>query len=500
MIVRRIVTWLWLLCLAQACTCDGTVLKGSESDLVAEPAVIDFGAVEVGRRVETAVVLTARGAVAVALLEGSLQGAPTEFEVRFSPLALDPEGTVSIPVAFQPSSGGPKAATFVIGSDATRAPSLAIELRGTGVDPPRCGDADGDGFGPNCAPGLDCDDANAAVNPGANETCGNGLDDDCDPATTDVCPPSCIDRDGDGYGPDCAPGLDCDDANAAVNPGASEACGNGLDDDCNAATTDVCPPPCIDRDADGYGQNCAPGSDCDDFKAFINPGQPERCGNVYDDDCNPATPDTCPVVCPSGGCGIGCADGEREGFVDLARYPAIAGCSGGFTVAGVFREAAPACALAAGDDGANPSGAGCNASDLCAPGWHVCRHTGEVAAKSVDGCAGADAVSGQFFATRQSGPGCGQCATGIDPTMQCGGDDCLTTCYPNDLTTNDLFGCGGAGTPVWGSSCGVLTKFGNNNCYSLPWPWDCAGSSGMDEALVVTKPGPAGGGVLCCAD
>jgi hypothetical protein len=34
----------------------------------------------------------------------------------------------------------------------------------------------------------------------------------------------------------------------------------------------------------------------------------------------------------------------------------------------------------------------------------------------------------------------------------------------------------------------------------LPAPWDCTRSSGYDEALVVIKTGPEGGGVLCCAD
>ncbi len=39
----------------------------------------------------------------------------------------------------------------------------------------------------------------------------------------------------------CMGGTDCNDGRAAINPGATEVCGNGADDDCNLATSDVCP-------------------------------------------------------------------------------------------------------------------------------------------------------------------------------------------------------------------------------------------------------------------
>src|SRR3546814_6908564 len=44
-------------------------------------------------------------------------------------------------------------------------------------------DADRDGFW--AVPGPDCDDEVAAVNPNVAEVSGNGIDDDCDPATSD---------------------------------------------------------------------------------------------------------------------------------------------------------------------------------------------------------------------------------------------------------------------------------------------------------------------------
>ncbi len=165
-----------------------------------------------------------------------------------------------------------------------------------------CTDGDGDGYGDpgdaSCPNGsaTDCNDSNASVNPGATEIPGNGIDDDCNPATPDS---SCADLDGDGYGnpghASCPNGsaTDCNDSSAAVNPGATEIPGNGIDDDCNAATSD-----CKDLDGDGYGNPASPACtnaslDCNDSNANVNPGRTEIPGNGIDDDCNSATPGGC---------------------------------------------------------------------------------------------------------------------------------------------------------------------------------------------------------------
>lgn len=171
---------------------------------------------------------------------------------------------------------------------------------------------------------------------------------------------------------------------------------------------------------------------------------------------------------------IGCADGEREGFVSAETFPHIAACAGGFALPGVRATIAPACGRAAGDDGALPDGAGCNVADLCSEGWHVCVGAAEVGARTAASCA--EAGDG-FFVTRQSGPGGALCGDGA----------------------NDLFGCGAVGQAVADASCTPLDRFSFDLCSALPAPWSC-GADGAVEADAVVKPGADGGGVLCCRE
>ncbi len=159
--------------------------------------------------------------------------------------------------------------------------------------------------------GGDCDDGNAAINPGATETC-NGVDDDCDTQIDEgVLLTFYPDNDGDTYGNSAmsaqacsapsgyiATGGDCNDGNAAINPGATETC-NGVDDNCDTQIDEsVLLTFYPDNDGDTYGdsamgsQACsapsgyiATGGDCNDTNPSINPAATETC-NGMDDNCD----------------------------------------------------------------------------------------------------------------------------------------------------------------------------------------------------------------------
>jgi hypothetical protein len=207
---------------------------------------------------------------------------------------------------------------------------LAACLPMAAPDPVTCFvDADGDGYGVpepfafdggDCddAPGgarddNDCDDDDPDVHPGVEDLVDDGIDQDCWGGDRITC---FVDADEDGYGAepfeedadDCDGGFqvsrfggDCDDGDPAVQPGAEELVGDGVDQDCDGADAVPC---WFDGDGDGFGAG-DPGvatdglcgdepseapvdGDCDDGADWRNPDAAEVC-NGFDDDCDGVT-------------------------------------------------------------------------------------------------------------------------------------------------------------------------------------------------------------------
>jgi hypothetical protein len=185
---------------------------------------------------------------------------------------------------------------------------------------------------------LDCDDTDSAINPAAVETC-DGIDSNCSGNEDDAADAAVwyTDGDSDGYGdsatgvPACIQpsgsiddGSDCDDADGAINPAASETC-DGIDSNCSGDENDAADATTFyaDADYDFYGD---PGStvaacerpsgyrtnaeDCDDTDSAINPAASETCDGT-DSNCSGDESDAADAV-------VWYTDADSDGYGDSA--------------------------------------------------------------------------------------------------------------------------------------------------------------------------------------
>ena len=224
-------------------------------------------------------------------------------------------------------------------------------------------DTDGDGFGDlsstslscaapagSVADSTDCDDTAAAIHPSATEVC-DAIDNDCDgdiddadiDLDTSTGSTFYTDSDSDGFGSASSSVMacvapsgtvssdaDCDDADATINPSATEVC-DTLDNDCDGDIddddVDIVGQATwyVDSDSDGYGTpststaSCTQPtgfvgntSDCNDGNASISPAAQEVCDSI-DNDCDGATDDADSSVDLSTG-GTFYRDSDSDGF------------------------------------------------------------------------------------------------------------------------------------------------------------------------------------------
>lgn len=168
---------------------------------------------------------------------------------------------------------------------------------------------------------------------------------------------------------------------------------------------------------------------------------------------------------------VGCADGQREAFVDAATFPAIAGCIAEWT--GETSLRAPRGGAACGDDLG-----GCMApADACATGWHLCGDSGKIADLTRVTAAQCEAAGGGRFVAALS-----HCETQQD-------------CVYDNAQTGDYacFEQGWCSEPVCcGNDCG---EFGV--CRDGVWPGATHIPVGTDQGCGKIGSSRARG-VLCC--
>lgn len=240
-------------------------------DLVVYPSSVDYGLAPPGADVFAVVTAEALGFVPAAITAAEVTGDSSFYLSNLTtPVEIAAGTRLEITIGFGAVDGSQQTGVLRLATDDPDLPLVVIPLVANACLGDAALDADDDGVSA-CA--GDCNDADASVFPGSNESA-DGADDDCDGTIDEGT--TAFDDDGDGHSEDAG---DCNDGDAAVSPVGTETL-DGVDEDCDGAVDDGTEG--YDDDRDGFTEL---GGDCDDAADSTSPGS-EEVPDGTDNDCD----------------------------------------------------------------------------------------------------------------------------------------------------------------------------------------------------------------------
>ena len=375
-------------------------------------------------------------------------------------------------------------------------------------------DDDGDGVADGaCSTGpMDCDDRNPAVHPGAPEIGGDGVDENCNAMVDEMCALATwyVDADGDGWGDASAPTVsscsvqaghvtragDCDDAHAARNPAAIEAC-NGTDDDCDGSVDE--------------GSDNACGHDHALFACVNGSCQLSLC-ELGRANCDSTHANGCEVQIANdpqncGACGTSCAFSSGSSLPTCANYTCGILCASG--LGDCDANAGNGC-----EQNLTNSPAHCGACGRTCPARPNANATCVSSACSIACNAGyadcdANAATGCEVHTDRDSANCGRCGVACSAGQICVAAQCINPAFASDGTEGRFEPSASvtippgihrytsihipAGVTVTTSGAGVIELRATGDVL-IEGTIDVSGSRGGASSITGLDLGPGGGG------